>query len=225
MKKLILLTSLFFLIAVFACSKSDAENEAGTITASKMKRYGIKEACIEYTVSGSQAGTEILYFDNYGIREAKHEKKTIKIGPITQEEDKATYLEDGVTQYIVNRKDGTGTKTKAKIMEQFEGKDMTKVGEKMMTQMGGKKIRTEEFLGRQTDVWEVKQMGTTTWVWKGVTLKTITDFMGMKVSIVATKISESFDKKKVQKPTNIDYKDMGDPMDMLKKMRQGRPKN
>ena len=118
MKKLILLTSLFFLFAVFACSKSNSENATGTKTASKMKRYGIKQACIEYTVSGSQTGTEILYFDNYGLREAKYEKKTIKMGPITQEEDKVTYLEDGVTQYIVNRKDGTGTKTKAKIMEQ-----------------------------------------------------------------------------------------------------------
>lgn len=222
MKKLTLFTLVVSLTTGVASSKSDAENGSVANAATEMKRYGVKQACIEYTVSGSQTGTEVLYFDDYGLREAKYEKKTIKIGPITQEDDKVTYLENGVTAYTVNRKDGTGTKMEIQMMQQFKSEDMTKVGESMMTQMGGKKIRTEEFLGRQTDVWEVKQMGTTTWVWKGVTLKTITDFMGMKISIVATKISESFDKKNLQKPTNIDYKEMGDPMEMIKKMRQGK---
>ena len=81
--------------------------------------------------------------------------------------------------------------------------------------MGGKKIGTEKFLGKQTDIWEIKQMGTKSWVWKGVTLKTESNMMGMKINIVATKISENFDKSKLEKP-NIDYRDMGDLMKSFK---------
>ena len=65
--------------------------------------------------------------------------------------------------------------------------------------MGYKKVRTEEFLGRLCDVWVHEQLGTTEWVCKGVTVKTLSD--KNDVSIVATKWSETFDKeKKLQRP-------------------------
>ena len=102
-------------------------------------------------------------------------------------------------------------------MKPFEGQDLDDVGEKMMKQMGGEKIGTEEYLGKPCDVWVMKSMGTKIWIWQGtrVTLKTDTD-MGMKMSVAATEISESFDLKKLDRPRDIDYKDMGDIMDMLK---------
>ena len=86
----------------------------------------------------------------------------------------------------------------------------------MMKQMGGKKIGSEKFLGRQADIWEIKQMGTKSWVWKGVPLKSELNMMGMKISIVATKISEEFDKSKLERPKNIDYKDMSEMMKSFK---------
>ncbi len=98
------------------------------------------------------------------------------------------------------------------MLKGFEGQDLTEVGEKMLKQMGGKEIGSEKFLGKPTDIWEIKQMGTKAWVWKGVPLKTELNMMGMKINVVATKISENFDKRKLQRPKNIDYKDMSEMM-------------
>ncbi len=200
-----------------ACNQTTAEDEGGgNGSDAKMKRYGVKQACIEYTVSGDmQSGTEVLYFDHWGAREAKYEMKTIKVGPMKTEENKVTYME-GSMAYTVNLKDNTGSKMENPMLKGFEGQDLSEVGEKMMKQMGGKKIGSEKFLGKQCDIWEIKQMGTKSWVWKGVPMKTELNMMGMKINVVATKISENFDKSKLQRPKNIDYKDMSEMMKSLK---------
>ena len=57
----------------------------------------------------------------------------------------------------------------------------------MLEEMGGKKIGEEEVLGKTCEVWEIKNMGTKIWIWKGITLKTETDMMGMKINQTATK--------------------------------------
>ena len=104
------------------------------------------------------------------------------------EENKVTYME-GAMAYTVNLKDNTGSKMENPMLKGFEGQDLTEVGEKMM-----------------------KQMGTKSWVWKGVPMKTELNMMGIKINVVATKISENFDKSKLQRPKNIDYKDMSEMM-------------
>ena len=134
-----------------------------------------------------------------------------------QETEQIAFTE-GNTIYSVDQKTGTGTKAGvSSIMKPFEGQDLDEVGEKMMKQMGGEKIGTEEYLGKPCDVWVMKSMGTKIWIWQGtrVTLKTDTD-LGMKMSVAATEISESFDLKKLDRPRDIDYKEMGDIMDLLK---------
>jgi hypothetical protein len=40
--------------------------------------------------------------------------------------------------------------------------------------------------------------------------------MGMQINITAIKITDSFDKKKLNRPTNIDYKEMDDMMNKFK---------
>ena len=63
-------------------------------------------------------------------------------------------------------------------------------------------ILTRDGCHSPCDVWVNEQLGTTEWVWKGLTLKTLSDIMG--ISIVGTKLSESFDQKKLQRP-DIEY--------------------
>ena len=153
--------------------------------------------------------------ETWGAREAKYEMKTTKVGPMKTEENKVTFLE-GAMAYTVNLKDNTGSKMENPMLKSFEGQDLTEVGEKMMKQMGGKKIGSEKFLGKPTIIWEIKQMGTKSWVWKGVPLKSELNMMGMKISIVATKISEKFDKSKLERPKNIDYKDISEMVKSFK---------
>jgi len=86
-------------------------------------------------------------------------------------------------QYMVNLDDNTATKMENPMLKGFEGQDLTEMGEKMLKQMGGKKIGSEKFLGRPTEIWEIKQMGTKSWIWKGVPLKSELNMMGMKISM------------------------------------------
>jgi len=56
--------------------------------------------------------------------------------------------------------------------------------------MGGVKVGTEVVLGKTCDVWEIKNMKSKTWVWKGVTLKTQASMPNMDMTIMATKFED-----------------------------------
>ncbi len=185
--------------------------------ASNMKRYNLKKACIEYTVSGKMhSGTEVLYFDNYGAREAKFNTSKIKIAGFTQETRTATYLE-GTWTYTVDLKTKTGTKMENPILQNLKGKSLQDTGKEMMVNMGGKKVGTEKILGKTCDIWEVKNLGTRTWVWNWIPLKTESKMAGMDMIILATKISTSFDLKRLNRPKNINFREMGGMKKMLNK--------
>lgn len=223
MKNLNISAILFFFSITVTCGNLMAKNNSGTESSKKtgsgMKRYGIEKACIEYEIKGMQNGTEILYFDNWGAREAKFTHIEIKVGPISQKTNTVTYLE-GTMTYTVDLDKNTGTKAENPMLQALEGEDVAEVGEQMLKNMGGKKIGKEKFLGKTCDVWEIKNLRSKSWVWKGITLKNETNMMGMKVSIKATKITYSFDKKKLDRPTHIKYKDMGEMMNKFKEFRK-----
>ncbi len=207
------------------CDSAESGNSSGS-----KSRYGLKQACVEYKITGKMfSGTEKLYFDRYGMREAKYSQQTVKVMGMTQENHTATFTnfdEDGII-YTYDYKTKSGTKMENPLKEAFREKDMKDLGKQMMVQMGGKKIGTGKVLGKTCDIWEIKNMGTKTWLWNWINLKTVSNTMGMKMTIEATKISENFDKKKLQKP-NIKYRDMSEAMkgfkglDALKKKYQKR---
>lgn len=188
------------------CTGTESENSVGATK----QRYGLKQACIEYKMAGDMfSGTEKLYFDSYGLREAKYTHQKIKVMGITQENKTATFtnFEEGGIIYTFDFKAKSGTKMENPLNETFQEKDAKALGKAMMVQMGGKKVGTGKVLGKNCDIWEIPNMGKT-WVWNWLNLKTETNTMGMKMTIEATKISETFDKKKLEKP-NIEYRDMG----------------
>jgi hypothetical protein len=216
MNKLNFSTKLFFLFVCILFFIVEANGLSNT-----MKRYNLKQACIEYTVSGAmQNGTEVLYFDNWGAREAKYTKTTLKMAGMSQETNTVTFLE-GAWTYTVDLDRQTGTKTENPFLKDIEGDDPQEMGKEMMVKMGGKIIGTEKILGKRCDIWEIKNMGVKTWVWNWVTLKTETNMMGMEMTNVATKINDSFDKKMLQRPTNIKYNDMGNVMNKFKNLQKG----
>ena len=102
--------------------KSAESKKSEKKTGSRTKRYGVKQACIEYAYSaGGMVGTEILYFDDWGAREAKYERK--------QEMDRVVYLE-GTMQYFYDPKDGTGSKMENPMLQMFAGQDYVETEKK-----------------------------------------------------------------------------------------------
>jgi len=215
MKKLNTFTLVVFLSVMIFCCISIAQSQG-----SKMKRYGIKKACIEYTISGGmQNGAEVLYFDDWGSREAKYTKTKLQVAGISQETNTVTFLE-GTWTYTVDLDKKTGTKMENPFLKALKGQDLQDLGKEMMIKMGGKKVGSGKILGKPCEIWEIKSMGTKTWVWSWITLKTETNMMGMKMTTTATKITDSFGKEKLVRPTNIKYQEMGDMMKLFKGMKK-----
>lgn len=199
------------------------ESQAGDT----VKRYRMKSGIVEYEISGPQKGTETLYFDDWGIREATYTNVTVEMMGFKQETNTLSILKDGYT-YNIDLTKRTGTKIETPLMKELnaraeaEGKDMADVGEEMLVRMGGKKVGTEEFLGKKCDIWVMEQMGSKIWVYNGITLKSITNMMGMEISKVATRFEENatIDKSKLDLPTDIKFEDRKNLEEMMKKMRR-----
>jgi len=175
------LFSSFFL----ASSTASSQSLAG------VKRYQIKSGVVEYTLSGTRKGTETIYFENWGMREAKYTKAELSVAGFSQKQNTLTLL-DGNYTYNVDLDKRTGTKMETPLLKELSAsnKDLTETGEKMMKSMGGVKIGTEVVLGKTCDLWEIKNMKSKTWVWKGVPLKTHVSMPSMEMTIMATKLDE-----------------------------------
>jgi hypothetical protein len=173
-----------------------------------------------------QTGSETLYFTDYGMREAKYTNTELKMGGITQKSNKMTLL-DSATIYTIDLDTKTGATMENPMYKSFEGKDATEVGEKILKDMGGKKIGTESLLGKTCDVWEIKNLGSKTWIWSGLPLKTETNMMGMQMTIAATKIQEevAIPKEKLQIPAGTKITEGTDPMKALEMLKKPPEKN
>lgn len=206
----------------FALSSSFliASGTASSQSLAGVKRYLVKSGIVEYTLSGTRKGTETIYFDNWGMREAKHTKAEMSMMGITQTQNTLGII-DGAYTYNIDLDTKTGTKMETPMLKELAAntKDLTEAGEKMMKNMGGVKIGTEVILGKSCDVWEIKNMKSKTWVWKGVPLKTHVNMPSMEMTIMATKIDEgaSIAADKFAIPPDVKITEAGD----MKKMLEG----
>ncbi|MEP1095142.1 MAG: hypothetical protein ABJG78_08530 [Cyclobacteriaceae bacterium] len=186
----------------------------------KFKRYGIKSGIIEYELSGAQSGKETVYFDDWGYREAKYTEAEFSFSGFTQKNNSITIME-GKMIYSIDLSTNTGTKVENTMFDGLEDEDLEKMGEKMMKEMGGEKTGTEEVMNKECDVWEIKHMGSKTWVWKSIPLKTEVN-MGMQMNIVATSITEGdVPAEKFEIPEGITFQDAGNLDDIMKKLKEG----
>ena len=137
---------------------------------------------------------------------------------------------DGDWMYGIDFDNKTGTKMKNPLLEELVEKsgseDLMEFGEKMMKQMGGKKIGQESILGKNCDIWEVKNLGTKTWVWNYVTLKTESKIMGQTINITATKVDFDSDipPGKFKIPANVKITEGTDVKSLFDKMKSGKKK-
>ncbi len=158
----------------------------------QIKRYPIESAKVTYQVHSPEGtGTTVLFFDQYGRRESKHETlqkngKTIK--------DRLTLLNNGKA-YSIDLLTNQGqdvsqaTGMAMQMVSGAGGNDLSKTGKQMLEAMGGRKTGSQQFLGKNCEKWEVNMMGRTTiLIWQGIPLKTETSVMGIKSVEQATNV-------------------------------------
>ncbi len=215
MLKSVLTGAIAILLLAAATTQAHQTNEGGGIS-SKAVRYYVKSAIIEFTYSGNQTGSETMYFDRNGMREATFSNTVTKVMGIESPANTISILL-GEYLYNIDLNSKTGTKMVnplfAGLAEAHGTEDFAKIGEKMLIDMGGVKIGKETICGKECDVWELKQMNTKTWTWNAVTLKSEVNVMGMTIVKTATSIKENVsipeDKFKVPAGIEISEVDLG----------------
>lgn len=205
------LTFLFpFLIYISGCGdstdKESGDKNIGTTDFSK--RYGVKSAIVEYTVTGSQSGTKILYFEKWGMRQAEYTNSVLQIAGFTKSINLLNILADD-SNIIIDLNKGTGTKTKnpvKKLISELQNqKSFGEFGEQILLKSGAMKIGKEKFLDRDCDIYEIKNAGTRIWVWKWIPMKTITKTSGIEINSIAKKIDINIPvpEEKFRVPENV----------------------
>ncbi len=208
MKRGILLTSLALLL--FLPIKAPAQADVGP------RRYRIESGRVEYSLTGSQVGTETVDFDRWGIREVRHVKAELTVGGKRREIEQLTIL-DGEWMYHIDLITGIGTRMPEsmlrELLERSDATDMVEVSENSMREMGGVKSGTEEVAGRSCDVWTIEKMHTKNWLWKGLSLKMTTDMAGVRTESIALRIEEGkpIPPERLLVPDNVEITD--DPND------------
>jgi len=145
---------------------------------------------------------------------------------ISVKENKLTII-DGEWTYNINLDQNSGTKIKTPFVEQIientGNKDLTDFGEQMMKNMGGKITGKESVLGKECDIWEIKNLGTKVWVWNWIPLKSDANLMGQKITQTATKIDAgaSVPAEKLNIPSGVSISDGADLNSIMNKIKRG----
>lgn len=112
-----------------------------------LKPYGIKSGIIDYKYSGSQVGTGILYFDDYGYKSAMKMDTKMNDKP-----NKGWVISLKEYQYMFDpAQPDKGLKMKNPMIEsllKMDKPDFDKVAEDLYSKMGMKRVGTEKFMDK-----------------------------------------------------------------------------
>lgn len=205
-----LLFTLFALVFIIACSKTDEQKventDQQTVTTENSSqpivnhRYGVKSGVIFYTAPMGMK--QELYFDDYGAKEVF----TTSIDLGIAKSKTIEIRKDGFT-YSYKDGDKEGTK-KAWYTNDF---DYSKGDPKLMERYKVKDLGTEIIDGKECKKYSAEFGGSPiqTWVWNNVMIKTITQMGGKDFVIEAVKIQDgAVDSKIFDLPADVTFKEL-----------------
>ncbi len=184
--KLLSFCLLFFLV----CTTSVSANSDLNI----QKRYPkSKSGIIKFEITGTKTGTEVLYYDDWGRREAKYTSTTAELFGTPVKRETLTLLEgNGEWINTIDLNNRTGLRIKNPRYKKFTGKsqkELEHVKKKRLRDMGAQKDQVERIAGKNCEVWE-KYTGEQTWTWRGIILKKVSVGCFTETTTVATEIME-----------------------------------
>lgn len=188
------------------------------VAQSQAKKYAVKSGKIVLELSGSTTGTKTIYFDNYGDRYNEHEKSVtvVKMFGVTDrtETDKITIM-NGKKFWTIDNIDGDnmqGTlpyyESSRALVNNMTEAEQEKMADDILNSMGGKRLGTEDILGYECE--KISLMGSVTWIYKGIVLKSEADVMGVVSNEVATEFDENANvsSSMFQAPANKNFEDI-----------------
>ena len=197
---------LFFVLVVACINASFAANTPSRYPKSKT---GI----IKYEIYGATTvGTELLYYDDWGSREAKYITTTMDLGGVTVTRNALVLLEEnGRWINTVDLNARTGIRMRNPRYKESIGqsrREREKNEENKNIDAGGRKIEIERVIGKPCVVWQVQYSGIKTCTWNGIVLKKISGPGFSRTTTVATEIDErvSIPEEKFTIPPDIEMK-------------------
>ena len=179
---------LFFLLVI---SYADADSDK-----SATRRYPkSKSGIIKYNISGTIAGTEVVYYEDWGRREAIYTKTTMDLRGVTVDRNTLTLLEDN-GQWInnIDLNARTGLRMKNPQYKEYVGKsrvELENTKRKSLKDAGARRAEVERVVGKPCIVWAEQYTGNEIYTWNGIILKKVTGSGFSKTTTVATEITES----------------------------------
>ncbi|TRX71312.1 hypothetical protein [Carboxylicivirga sp. M1479] len=157
--------------------------------AQQAKQFLLKSGYVKLELTGNSIGVKELWWDNYGQSSSELMKytTTTKVFGIksVEETHSLTIVKDGkfwVRDYI------NGTATKGEVpayqemysaYESITDEEKKAMADNMIASMGGEKLGNEKVDAYLCEVY--KMMGAKVWIHKGITLKSETNVMGIKM--------------------------------------------
>lgn len=185
---------LFILFAITVCMGGVPGGGAAETASGGPKRYHVEAGMVVYELDGWQKGTQTVYFDRWGTREARYTTTEFMIMGQNQVARTLT-LVDPEWIHTVDLDRRIATKMPNTVVKRFEGaappRDWVESGEIIMRRSGGRKIGRQAILGRRCAIWEVKSTQSKSWLWKGIPFRTEVRRPGREITMMATRFEEA----------------------------------
>jgi hypothetical protein len=185
----ILISCILFFVLIVTCVN------AGFATNTPKRYPKSKSGIIKYEIYGATiTGSEIVYYDDWGSREAKYTTTTMELGGAAVTRNTLILLEEN-GQWIntVDLNARTGIRMKNPRYKEYIGqsrREREKIEENKNINAGGRKIEIERVIGKPCVVWEEQYTGIKTCTWNGIILKKISGPGFSRTTTVATEIEE-----------------------------------
>ena len=179
---------LFFLLVI---SYANADSVKSTTRRYPKSKSGI----IKYNISGTTTGTEVVYYEDWGRREAIYTKSTVDLRGVIVDRNTLTILEDNgrwINNIDLNAR--TGIRMKNPRYKEYVGQsriELENTKKKSLKDAGARRAEIEMVIGRPCFVWTVQYNGNEIYLWNGIVLKKITGSGYSETTTVATEITES----------------------------------
>lgn len=201
------------LLLLFVCNASFSQTNA--------KPYSFKTAYVEYELTGNTTGKQTLYIDAWGWNRSQTTNSATKMfGQKTETHEREVTKKFDSWKWSPVEKNGT--KFHNKMLEDMLADpkfDMQDFSKKSLEGLGFVKTGTETINGKVCDVWK-SNIGSTSWVWNNIAVKTEVRLFGTKQISTATKIelNAAIPGNEFEIPADVKFTDLGnlDPSEMIK---------
>ncbi len=188
-RSLLLVTfALLSTLAGGCAKKGDNKEKSATTIPDSLKRYPFRSAIIELRYSGSASGKQTIYIDDFGQKEATMDSLSMKMMDMELPNYKMQ-IRKGDSLYQIDFVRGMATRGVSHLSAEDE-KALSSMGEGMAQGMGMKKDSLEETVaGQKCTVWSSDQLGTKTWLWNNIILKSESKIDDDKILLDAVSVS------------------------------------